>query len=278
MSLPDPATFIAQGASAEIFRLDGGRVLKLFHVGVNETVVARELEAATLLRALDLPVAIPLEQRAQAGRLGIVYTEIVGPNLLQYLTRRPDRLPWALDAMAKLQVRIHGQRLPDFHKRRDILADDIFFAPMNDRLRMAALERLEQLRDDDRLCHGDFHPANIIVTQDGGPNGGALAVIDWSKAATGEPASDVVRSEMLMRFGPGEREAAWRGAARDLIAWWYVRRYRAAARLAPDSLDAWRGLVALAWVRQRQASREDAFQAYLARALERAGLPAYTAG
>ena len=42
MRLPDPSTFIAAGASAEVFRLGEGRVLKLFHDGIDSSIVARE--------------------------------------------------------------------------------------------------------------------------------------------------------------------------------------------------------------------------------------------
>ena len=55
-------------------------------------------------------------------------------------------------------------------------------------LQLAALNMLRQLPDDDKLCHGDFHPDNIIVAPDG------LVVVDWANAVCGHPLADVART------------------------------------------------------------------------------------
>jgi len=103
-----------------------------------------------------------------------------------------------------------------------------------------------------------------------------------SRAARGMAATDVVRTEMVMRFGPGGDVGGEGGAAvlgwaaakmRDAASAYYVRRHRALTGLDPEALAAWRALVALAWMRQRAPSREAAFEAYLVEALEVAGLP-----
>ena len=44
-----------------------------------------------------------------------------------------------------------------------------------------ALEKLDALPDGDRLCHGDFHPGNILLGGDG------PAVIDWTDAPAATP-------------------------------------------------------------------------------------------
>lgn len=267
MSLPDPSTYIAEGASAEVFSLGGGHVLKLFHAGIDAGIVDREYAIAQAVHATGLPVAEVIERREQAGRLGIVYAEMEGPNLLQYIGRHPWRTSWALREMARLQRRISDQRMPALRGRKQILADDIEVAPIGSRLRLAALDRLEQLREGDRLSHGDLHPGNLIMTP------GGLAVIDWSRAARAEPATDMVRTEMLMRFGPGRSGGLVEDTTRDAVAACYMRQCRRHAGARPEALVAWRALVALAWMRQRQPVREAAFRRYLADALAAAGLP-----
>lgn len=267
MSLPDPSTFIARGASAEVFRLAGGLVLKLFHDGVGVQIVEREYAIAQAVQETGLPVARAVERCEQAGRQGIVYTEIAGPNLLQYMRRRPDRLAWGLREMARLHARIHRQTASVLRSRKEILAGDIEMAPVGERLRAAALDRLDQLIEPNLLSHGDLHPANLIVTPDG------LAVIDWSRAARAAPAADVVRTEMLMRFGAVGAPGGWKAVALDRAAAYYARRYRADTRMERESLAAWRGLVGLAWKRHRPASGDEAFDAYLDKALAQAGLP-----
>ena len=60
--------------------------------------------------------------------------------------------------------------------------------------RQDVLEQLVRLPDGDRLCHGDFHPWNVV----GNPPDGATA-IDWLDATCRDPAADACRSYLLMR-------------------------------------------------------------------------------
>jgi aminoglycoside phosphotransferase (APT) family kinase protein len=46
------------------------------------------------------------------------------------------------------------------------------------------------------ICHGDFHPLNIVVDGDR-----LSGVVDWAKAIVAEPAYDVAGTRTLMRFG-----------------------------------------------------------------------------
>ncbi|HUD90415.1 aminoglycoside phosphotransferase family protein [Sphingobium sp.] len=269
-SFPDPASFIAAGQSAEVYRLDGGRVIKLFHAGVDTAIIAREHGIGRVVQASGLPVPRVFGLDEAGERQGIIYSELSGPNLLAYIARHPHRTGWALGQMAQLQQHIQACHTPSLRSRKAIILEDIEAAPIGERLRAAAIDRLEQLNEGDRLTHGDLHPGNLIVTPDG------VSVIDWSRAACGTIATDLVRTEMLMRFGPGRagQDVGWIEAAmRDVASCWYLRRYRAGTGLDAEALTAWRPLVALAWMRQRAPVREAAFAAYLAEALRVAGLP-----
>ncbi|MCP1468682.1 aminoglycoside phosphotransferase (APT) family kinase protein [Sphingobium sp. OAS761] len=271
MTMPDPSAFIAAGASAEVYRLEPGVVLKLFHAGIDPGIVTREEDMARIIEATGLPVPRLIRRCAIEGRSGLVYSELAGPNLLAYIGRHPHRAHWALDQMAALQQRISACRIPLRRSRKVVMADDIEAGPIDERLRAAAIDRLEALHEGDGLSHGDLHPGNLIVTDAG------VGIVDWSRAAMGTAASDVVRTEMVMRFGPGRgdgTQVGWReSAVRDAAAGWYVHRYRAQSGLDPEALAAWRPLVALAWLRQRAPVRDAAFAAYLNDALRVAGLP-----
>jgi aminoglycoside phosphotransferase (APT) family kinase protein len=53
------------------------------------------------------------------------------------------------------------------------------------------LSALAALPDGDQICHGDFHPANILLTTQGD------VVIDWNDATLGNPLADVARFSVL---------------------------------------------------------------------------------
>jgi aminoglycoside phosphotransferase (APT) family kinase protein len=84
------------------------------------------------------------------------------------------------------------------------------------------------------ICHGDFHPLNLMVDGDR-----LTGVIDWANAAIGEPAWDVAGLRVIALYAdPGVPPWA-RGAAslaRRLMVRRYMRLYRAAAPLQTRNL------------------------------------------
>jgi aminoglycoside phosphotransferase (APT) family kinase protein len=61
-------------------------------------------------------------------------------------------------------------------------------------LREHAVRVLDALPDGDRLCHGDYHPGNVLVAAD------RVGVIDWANAACGVPEADHARTVLLLRW------------------------------------------------------------------------------
>jgi len=74
-----------------------------------------------------------------------------------------------------------------------------------DMIKESALKVLETLPDDDFLCHGDFHPDQIIMSKKG------PIIIDWITATMGSPAADVAQSSLILRLGapPAGRASEW---------------------------------------------------------------------
>ena len=76
---------------------------------------------------------------------------------------------------------------------------------------------------------------------------------------------------MLMRFGVGPTD--WvTNLWRDWAARRMRRAYLAGSPITSRDLDEWRAVVALAWLRARDAGRTPAFLHYLNRALRRSGI------
>ena len=103
-------------------------------------------------------------------------------------------VPGYIELMVLLHQRIHSFPAARFTSLKSRLARNIGSAPaleaaQRDRL----LDGLAEMPDENRLCHGDFHPMNIM-----GPAGGEV-VLDWLDASAGDPAADVCRSYVLIR-------------------------------------------------------------------------------
>jgi aminoglycoside phosphotransferase (APT) family kinase protein len=158
--------------------------------------------------------------------------------------------------------------LPSVHERvRARMESPLVPSDVRDR----ALALLDRLPSGDRLCHGDFNPANVLT----GPDGRAL-VIDWTAASRGDPACDVARSELIVRhgaLGPDAtamvaalarvgRRVLWRGYLgtylrlrpldRSTVERWFT--VMAATRLAEDIPEEREGILRLA----RRSATSDA--------------------
>jgi hypothetical protein len=261
-----PYSFIAKGASAELLDMGAGQALKLFRDSVSDEMIAREAAASVHAGACGVPTAAAIRQRIWDGRRGIVYPLLEGATLMDWIRRNPMRAAWALNQMGEIHAAMHRAGGGTLRSLKQVLATDIAYGPAPDALQRAAIAYLETLPDGGALTHGDFHLGNVMMTPQG------MMVIDWSKAAAGHPAADAVRSEMLMRFGIGPSD--W---VTNLWRDWAARRLRkshaAASGVSTRDIEAWRPVVALAWLRARDATgRTPAFMRYLDGALRRSGI------
>ncbi|MFN3795981.1 aminoglycoside phosphotransferase family protein [Sphingobium yanoikuyae] len=261
---PRTLHFIARGASAELFDIGDGHVLKLFRDSVSDEMIAREAEASIHAAASGVPTAAAIARQTWDGRRGILFPRLEGGTLMDWIRRNPIRAGWALDRMGAIHAAMHRTEGGTLRSLKQVLATDIAYGPAQVTLQKAAIAYLDTLPDGTALTHGDFHLGNVMMTPQG------MMVIDWSKAARGHPAADAVRSEMLMRFGIGPTDRVtnlWR----DWAAARLRKRYRASDVTALD-MDQWRPVVALAWLRARDAGRTPAFMRYLDKALRRSGI------
>lgn len=128
-------------------------------------------------------------------------------------------LPALMNRMARLQLRVHSHPATQFASLKTRLAANIRRAPMlSESRRITLLAALATMPDGDRLCHGDFHPHNIM-----GPLSHEI-VIDWLVASRGDPAAEVCRSYVLLRSAAPEMASAYvdayaevSGKSRDAI-------------------------------------------------------------
>ena len=60
-------------------------------------------------------------------------------------------------------------------------------------LKNSLLNALRSQPEADRVCHGDFHPANLLI------DGNDAHIIDWIDASRGNPLADVARTSIILR-------------------------------------------------------------------------------
>ena len=223
---------LASGRTAEIYPWNDGRILKLYRSGEPRSAAQREL--AINRRVTDAGIAAPQVFEGDAadglveigGRVGIVFQRVDGPSMLADLMVHPWRLICHARALAGLHARMqdHEVTAPQFDDQKALLARRISAAAnhVRDIDEARWLQRLESLPAGDRLCHGDFHPDNVLLSRE---NGGAKPVtLDWENAAQGDPAGDVARTVLILRIAGGTPDSSrWAQMLIRLLARSFLR-------------------------------------------------------
>jgi aminoglycoside phosphotransferase (APT) family kinase protein len=185
---------LGRGRDADVFALDGNRVLRRYR----DAGRSAEREAAVMAYARSAGLPVPEVFDVQGADL--VLERVVGPTMTAALARRP----WTLAAQARVLAGLH-------RAVHDVPAPDWLAGPFG---------------GGDALLHLDLHPENVLMTADG------PVVIDWTNAARGPAEVDVADAWLVVSAGsvPGGRlQAAVVGAAQGTFA----RLFRRSAGLQP---------------------------------------------
>jgi aminoglycoside phosphotransferase (APT) family kinase protein len=249
---------IGRGARADVFAWGEAQALKLFWKGTNPSGVEGEARLTKMAYEAGLPVPAVAGVVTVDGRPGIIYQRIKGPTMLETVLAAPMRQSGPARRAAELHAQMHAIPAPGLPSQRDRLERNIQRAAvLPQRLRDAALAALARLPDGESLCHGDFHPGNIIIPESGGLE--RAVVIDWPDASRGSPVADVARTVLLGRHVPLHAPNRALGfcfriiATRFLSA--YLRRYAEFRPLPRSEFIAWQ--LPLAAARLIEGIREE---------------------
>ena len=191
---------LASGNVAEVFEW-GSRVVKLYRCSARKATAFREAANHAAVEAMALPVPAVLGVLEVGGRWGIVFDRVKESSFAERMREDPSLIPECLLALARVHAHIHDQPAPQLlASLKSRLATNIAGTGLLDEpLKQILLGRLAGMPDGDRLCHGDFHPVNVL-----GQNSLPM-VIDWPDTCCGDPAADVCRSYLLLKGNHRQR-------------------------------------------------------------------------
>jgi aminoglycoside phosphotransferase (APT) family kinase protein len=236
---------LGEGREAETFAWGDGQILRLMRDPLHAARLDREEVALKAARRAGVPVPAVFGRCELDGRAGLIMERIDGPDLLTLLGRQPWRLLAVARALGVTHARLHafelGENLPTIH---DYIAECIEDKFVPDEFRRPAREWLSSLRASNKLCHWDFHPANLLQGKQG------PVVIDWTFAMRGDASADVARSRLILAAGappPGASVLVRRfdALARGALARLYLNTYRRHRLLDLELVSRWEPLVAL---------------------------------
>lgn len=205
MQLPDSKQLIVEHSNKKVYDL-GTQIVKVFNADKPASDVLNE--ALNLARVTESGVKAPhvveVSQVEGAG-WALVTEKVPGVTLEQKMEEDPSRFYEYLEQFVDLQISIHqlhNQLLPRQKDKYGRMIDSL--DGLNATTRYNLQERLNGMRRHRRICHGDFNPSNVIVSEDG-----TLSVCDWAHATQGSPAADAAMTYLLFAMKDQQQAEAY---------------------------------------------------------------------
>ncbi len=243
---------IAQGRTAEVYAWDDGHILKLYRDWCPPYWVDYEARIARAVYESGVPSPAAGEVVEVNGRRGLVYERLDGISMLQEMSTRPWTLLKHARSLADLQARVNQESISGLPLYKDRLRQDIHnTAHLSENLRKKALALLNQLPDGQNLCHGDFHPGNILITRRG------PVVIDWMTACAGSSWGDVTRTHLLLTIGAKADKQQVNPLIKMVVGIYYQAYRRRHNLLFPDTgkqVEHWMPVIAAARLNENIAA------------------------
>ena len=182
---------IAVRNNKTIYR-DGERCIKVFNEEYSKADVLNEALNQARIEETGLHIPKVLEVTMIDGKWAIVSEFIKGKTLAQLMEENAEKKAEYVALLVDLQMSVHGKTCPLLNKLKDVLGRKIAQTDLDATTRYDLHTRLEGMPKHNKICHGDFSPSNIIITEDGTPY-----IIDWSHATQGNASADVARTYLL---------------------------------------------------------------------------------
>ncbi len=192
---------IAIRPTKKIYR-DGDLTIKVFDADYSKSDVLNEALNQSRVEETGLNIPKIHEVTKVDGKWAIVSEYISGTTLAELMEKNPDKLDEYLNLFVDLQMKVHSKTCPMLNKLKDKMKGKISQADLNDNVRYELHTRIEGMPKHTKVCHGDFNPSNIIITDSGMPY-----IIDWAHATQGNASADVARTYLLFCLA-GKKELA----------------------------------------------------------------------
>lgn len=171
---------------------DGADCIKVFDSDYSKADILNE--ALNQARIEETGIRIPKIKEVLTidGKWAIVSEYIKGKTLAQLMQENPEKKKEYLELLVDLQMDVHSHTCPLLTKLKDKMNRKISAADLDATTRYDLHTRLESMPKHNKVCHGDFNPSNIIISEDGTPY-----IIDWSHVTQGNASADVARTYLL---------------------------------------------------------------------------------
>lgn len=193
----DGLKLLAQGGEADLYEINDCKILRIKRTNSSKPAEMERI-IFPILEKHNILVPKVYEYMQIDGRPAEIMERIHGDTMLRYMISHPFRVKDEIKQFAKMHQKIlciHEKSglypiekiIENFEKQPLKVEKEIFDFVM---------QILEELPNGDFICHGDFHPGNILIENN------KRYIIDWSGVHTGNSVSDIAHTYLLMTYTP----------------------------------------------------------------------------
>ncbi len=230
---------IGEGSTAEVFSIAHDKVAKVFYEHIQVSQLKGEMNISAKIASLGLNVPAVYGEGDIEGKKAIIYEKIDGFPLTELLEKGLLSAIRSVNTMVSLQIYIHSKEAGDLPPLKFSLENRIKRAEsLSGREKERIIDYLQTLPDGKQVCHGDYHPDNILISMHG------KFVIDWAVSAAGSPLADLARSLLILQYGGFPEKVTKRmyfaeRIKRRMIAQYYIYLYKKHSPFKRESFQQW---------------------------------------
>ncbi len=194
---------IAERKTKTVYK-DGNKTIKLFVENYSKAAILNEaLIQARVEENTDLKISKLLEVTKVENRWALVTEYVDGTPLDVLMEQNPEQEEEYLGVFIDMQLEVLSKRVPSLNRIKDKYKRRLEAANnLNENVKYELLQRLQGMKNHEKLCHGDFNPSNIIIKENG-----EHYIIECAHATQGNASADVARTFLIFAM-EGKEELA----------------------------------------------------------------------
>ena len=182
---------IAKRSKKTIYK-DGDKAIKVFNEDFKKSDILNEALNQARVEETGLNIPSILEVSKIDGKWAITSQFIEGKTIAKLIEENPEKTDEYMELFVDIQLKIQSKRSPLLNKLKDKMQGKISQTDLDATTRYELHTRLAGMPKHNKVCHGDFNPSNVIITESG-----EAYVIDWAHATQGNASADAARTYLL---------------------------------------------------------------------------------
>lgn len=221
--------------------------IKIFDNEFNKTDVLNEALNQARIEGLGLNIPHIKEVMMIDGKWSIVSEYIEGKTLDVIMDSDKDNLKKHLERFVDIQLEIQSKRCPYLYKIKDKMSLKITNSEIDENIKYELLTRLNSMPKHEKVCHGDFNPTNIIITDND-----EAYVLDWSHVTQGNASADAARTYLLFSLDK-----------KDKIANMYLDLFCKKSNIEKRNVQRWMPIVAASQLTKAKPEEKEFLQKWI---------------